>query len=77
MPPLVQPFPAADLPARAQLVTKDLQLRRRKGAPAGVRADLERCPLFEMVQYSCNPPSEEAPPAGVVRCESLVRLFRR
>ncbi|KAI5287947.1 hypothetical protein KEM52_001366 [Ascosphaera acerosa] len=73
MAPLTNLFPAAELPSRIHTQTEGFTPKHRKGAPA----HLSQCPLYEMVQYSCNPPDREPPAAGEVVCESFVRLFRR
>lgn len=73
MAPLVPVFSATDLPDRVQIVHSAFKEKRRKGEPI----DLEKCALLEMVQYSCNPPSEGIQPPGVVKCKPVVRLFRR
>lgn len=73
MAPLVPVFPTTELPDRVQVVHSGFKEKRRKGGPI----DLHQCPLFEMVQYSCNPPSEGIQPPGVVKCQPVVRLFRR
>lgn len=73
MAPLVPVFSAESLPDHVSTVRKNFQERRRKGGPV----ELEKCKLMEMVQYSCNPPSEGIPKPGVVICKPVVRLFRR
>ncbi|PLN84748.1 hypothetical protein BDW42DRAFT_191356 [Aspergillus taichungensis] len=73
MAPLVPIFPAASLPDHVNTVQRNFQEKRRKGGPV----DLTQCPLFEMTQYSCNPPQEGVPKPGVVVCKPVVRLFRR
>jgi hypothetical protein len=74
MPPLVPLFPPSELTERVQVVQSGfIKEKRRKGPPV----ELEKCVLLEMVQYSCNPPSEGIQPPGVVKCKPLVRLFRR
>lgn len=73
MAPLVPVFLAAELPDRIQVVRSGFKEKRRKGGPI----DLSQCPLFELVQYSCNPPSEGIQPPGVVKCKPIVRLFRK
>lgn len=72
MAPLVEVWPASELPDRVQVVRSGFKDKRRK-----VPIDLEKCKLMEMVQYSCNPPSEPPPGPGVVHCKPIVRLFRR
>lgn len=73
MAPLIPVFPVEDLPDRVYIVNRKFQEKRRKGP----EIDLKECPLFEMIQYSCNPPSEEIPQPGVIVCKPVVRLFRR
>ena len=73
MPPLVPLFPASELTERVQVVQSGFKEKRRKGPPV----ELNKCVLLEMVQYSCNPPSEGIQSPGVVKCKPLVRLFRR
>lgn len=73
MAPLVPVFSAETLPDHVNTVRRNFQDKRRKG-PA---VDLKECPLLEMMQYSCNPPSEEIPQPGVIVCKPVVRLFRR
>lgn len=69
MAPPVEAFPAFQLPDRVQITTK---YRRRKKP-----VDLLKCDLMEMVQYSCNVEKDPRGGRGVIRCEPLVRLFRR
>ncbi|RJE17675.1 Mitochondrial export protein Som1 [Aspergillus sclerotialis] len=73
MAPIIQTHPASDLPHQVNIVNKNFQEKRRKG-PA---VDLKECPLYEMTQYSCNPPDNGVPQPGVVTCKPLVKLFRR
>lgn len=74
MAPDTRPFPVSALPDRTNLTSKNFgPEKRRKGPPV----ELAECALLEMVQYSCNPPDEEVPPRGLIRCKPLVRLFRR
>ncbi|EFW17278.1 hypothetical protein D8B26_000019 [Coccidioides posadasii str. Silveira] len=74
MAPPVTPFPAASLPIHIHTTTHGFKPKARKGPPT----DLLSCPLFAMQQFSCNPPRKGVPEApGVVRCESIVRIFRR
>ncbi|KAK2759939.1 hypothetical protein FQN54_002675 [Arachnomyces sp. PD_36] len=72
MAPLVEVWPASELPDRVQVVRSGFKDKRRKDP-----IDLEKCKLMEMVQYSCNPPTEPPPGPGVVHCKPIVRLFRR
>ncbi|PGH08781.1 hypothetical protein AJ79_05880 [Helicocarpus griseus UAMH5409] len=65
------PFPASDLPAQVQTIQRNNIVKSRK-----TPVNLAECPLFEMVQYSCNPP-EKGAVTGRIECESIVRLFRR
>ncbi|KKA23261.1 hypothetical protein T310_2686 [Rasamsonia emersonii CBS 393.64] len=71
MAPLVPVFSATDLPDRVQIVHSAFKEKRRKGEPI----DLEKCALLEMVQYSCNPPSEGIQPPGVVKCKPVMRWW--
>lgn len=73
MAPIIQKFSVETLPERVNIVNRNFQEKRRKG-PA---VDLKDCPLFEMTQYSCNPPDEGIPMPGVITCTPLVKLFRR
>jgi hypothetical protein len=73
MPPLVPLFSASELPERVQTVRSGFQEKRRKGPPI----DLDQCALLELMQYSCNPPSEGVQPPGVVKCKPILRLLRR
>jgi Mitochondrial export protein Som1 len=73
MAPLVPIFPASELPEQVQIVSNGFKEKRRKGPPI----DLEKCELLELMQHSCNPPSEGVPPPGVVKCKPILRLFRR
>ncbi|KAI1907870.1 hypothetical protein LOZ61_005882 [Ophidiomyces ophidiicola] len=73
MAPPVTPFPAASLPVHVHLTTHGFKPKARKGPPT----DLSSCPLYAMTQFSCNPPSKGVPDPGIVRCETVVRLFRR
>ncbi|PGH14973.1 hypothetical protein AJ80_05736 [Polytolypa hystricis UAMH7299] len=72
MAPLVEVFPSSDLPHRVQITNTSFKEKRRK-----TTIDLKECPLFEMTQFSCNPPSEKPPEPGVVNCKAIVRLFRK
>jgi hypothetical protein len=73
MAPLVPIFSTSELPERIQIVHSAFKEKRRKGEPI----DLHKCALMELIQYSCNPPSEGINPPGVVKCKPVVRLFRR
>lgn len=73
MAPLVRMFPASSLPDHVNSINKNFREKRRKGDPI----DLTQCPLYEMVQYSCNPPQDGVPEPGVVVCKPIVRLFRK
>lgn len=66
MAPPVEVFPPFQLPARV-MVTPDG--KRRKGSQIRLAED---CELREMVQWKCHPDGK-----GRVRCEEVVRLFRR
>ena len=68
MSPPVESFPASQLPDRVQVTTRN---RRRKKP-----IDLKGCELMEMVQYSCVVEKDKGG-AAVIKCEPLVRLFRR
>lgn len=72
MAPLSEIFYASSLPDKVQVTNAKFRQKRRK-----TQIDLAKCPLMEMVQYSCNPPTEEPPEPGVIKCKSVVRLFRR
>lgn len=74
MAPLVHKHTVESLPERINIVNKNFQDEKRRKGPA---IDLKECPLFEMTQYSCNPPDEGVPTPGVVTCKPLVKLFRR
>lgn len=74
MAPLVPLFSASTLPDHVNTVRRNFhEEKRRKGDPV----ELSNCPLFEMVQYSCNPPQEGIPQPGVIVCQPVVRLFRK
>ncbi|KAJ5561255.1 hypothetical protein N7535_004278 [Penicillium sp. DV-2018c] len=73
MAPLVPVFSAESLPDHVNTVRRNFQDKRRKGESI----DLKQCPLFEMTQFSCNPPQDGIPEPGVVVCKPVVRLFRR
>jgi hypothetical protein len=73
MAPLVPVFSAETLPDHVNTVQRNFQDKRRKGPTV----NLKECALLEMMQYSCNPPSEEVPQPGVIVCKPVVRLFRR
>lgn len=74
MAPLVPLFSASSLPEHVNTIRRNFhEEKRRKGDPV----ELSNCPLFEMVQYSCNPPQEGIPQPGVIVCKPVVRLFRR
>jgi len=69
MSPPVEVFPAFQLPDRVQITTRN---RRRKKP-----VDLQKCELVEMVQYSCDIAKDERDGGTVIKCEPIVRLFRR
>ena len=69
MTPPIETFPASELPYRIQCT---LQGRRRKSA-----IDLEECKLSELVQYSCYLDGNQGSLGAVIKCEPIVRLFRR
>lgn len=74
MAPLVPLFSASSLPEHVNTIRRNFhEEKRRKGDPV----ELSNCPLFELVQYSCNPPQEGIPQPGVIVCKPVVRLFRR
>ncbi|KAF7715318.1 Uncharacterized protein PECH_007270 [Penicillium ucsense] len=74
MPPFAPIFHASDLPAEVRSTTRNFkEVRHRKGSPAR----LDQCPLFELTQFSCNPPDDKIPEPGQVTCQPIVRLFRR
>lgn len=73
MAPLSPAFATDDLPDRIQFVQKGFKEKRRKGGTV----DLEKCALMELVQYSCNPPTDGIQAPGVVKCKPIVRLFRK
>ena len=69
MAPLVEAWPASQLPERTQVGVAG---RRRKDFDG----DLKKCELLELLQYDCKveePISRES----VTRCWPVVRLFRR
>jgi hypothetical protein len=70
MAPPVETFPAAQLPERVQVTA---QGRRRKGG----NIDLKKCDLMEMVQYNCWLEPGPGYREEVVKCQPVVRLFRR
>ena len=69
MTPPIESFPATELPYRIQLTA---QGKRRKGGTL----DLANCELMELVQYSCHLEGRERATA-VIKCEPIVRVFRR
>ncbi|KAJ6157829.1 hypothetical protein N7470_005421 [Penicillium chermesinum] len=73
MAPPVQSFSAERLPSHVNIVQHNFIQKKRKGP----QIELEKCPLMEMMQYSCNPPSKGAPEAGRIVCKPVLRLFRR
>ncbi|EZF14331.1 hypothetical protein H112_06148 [Trichophyton rubrum D6] len=73
MAPQVESWPATELPQRLQSYHVGYRAKARKGGPI----DLAQCPLYELTQYSCNPPDAGPPEPGVVRCTTFTRLFRR
>ncbi|KAJ5623494.1 hypothetical protein N7490_012099 [Penicillium lividum] len=73
MAPLVPVFSADTLPDHVNIVRRNFIEKKRKGEPV----DLKECALLEMMQYSCNPPSEQVPQPGIIVCKPVVRLFRR
>lgn len=68
MSPPVESFPAFELADRVQVTMRN---RRRKKL-----VDLHKCELMEMVQYSCEVEKDKGG-GSVIKCEPLVRLFRR
>lgn len=68
MSPPIELFSASQLPDRVQVTTRN---RRRKKL-----VDLQKCDLMEMVQYSCDVEKDKGG-ASIIKCEPLVRLFRR
>ncbi|KAF2137200.1 uncharacterized protein K452DRAFT_236131 [Aplosporella prunicola CBS 121167] len=70
MAPLVEAFPPEELEARAQY-TPDNRLRNKRRP-----VDLAKCKLLELVQYECDV-VDRGDPKSVVRCQPLVRLFRK
>ena len=70
MAPLVEVFPASQLPDRVQVLPNG---KRRKGEPI----DLTKCELREFVQYACHLKGDRKSPQAVIQCEPVVKLFRR
>lgn len=68
MTPPIESFPASELPVRVQLTT---QGRLRKNP-----INLAKCDLMEVLQYSCHLEGKR-PETAIVKCEPIVRLFRR
>ncbi|KAL2071309.1 hypothetical protein VTL71DRAFT_12544 [Oculimacula yallundae] len=69
MAPLVEVFPASDLPFRTQ-TNMDGKMRKE------FRGDLKACELFAMLQYQCEveqPVTRES----VTKCFPVERSFRR
>lgn len=67
-----QVFRASELPDRIQT---DLSGRKRKLEQGVSKIDLEKCELFEMLQYKCEikePVRFDSP----VQCFAVERLFR-
>lgn len=73
MSPPVERWSAAELPVRAKAT---MQGRRRKGV-----IELEKCELFEMLQYSCvvegQTDAERHSRDARVVCRPVERWFRR
>jgi hypothetical protein len=59
-------------PFSSQIEYKSRRNRRRKKP-----VDLQKCELVEMVQYSCDIAKDERDGGTVIKCEPIVRLFRR
>jgi len=71
MSPPVETFPASQLAQRIQLTP---QGRKKKGR----EVELGDCELLEMVQYSCHlEVHPETLRTAIVKCEPIVRLFRK
>ena len=68
MAPLVEAFPASELPQRIQITT---MTRRRKPRIHHLSA----CELLEMIQYDCRP--EATPRDTSIICQPVQRLFRK
>lgn len=83
MAPLLETWPAHQLPERAQISIKGPTPRKRKGWDG----DLKGCELLEMMQYRCVGDDGSGGSGGkdvgrwkkdgVVRCWEVERLFRR
>jgi len=69
MAPLVETFPADELPYRTQINAKG-HVRK------GFNGDLKGCELMEMVQYMCEV-EEPRTRESVTRCWPVQRWFRR
>lgn len=69
MAPPVEAFHASELSERVQIT---VQGRRRKKA-----VDLGKCELLEMVQYSCYLEGGKKGQPPNIKCEPIVRAFRR
>ena len=70
MAPPLNIFPASKLPDRIHMLPNG---KRRKGEPI----DLKKCELLEMINYDCRLKGDESDPKAVIRCEPLVKLFRK
>lgn len=69
MAPPVEAFGTCELPERVQIT---VQGRRRKES-----IDLRKCELLEMVQYSCHLEGGKKGQQPDIKCEPIVRMFRR
>ena len=69
MAPPVEAFQASELPERVQITA----LGRRRKEPV----DLEKCELLEMVQYSCWLEGGKRSQQADIKCEPIVRAFRK
>ncbi|EPS27145.1 hypothetical protein PDE_02088 [Penicillium oxalicum 114-2] len=74
MAPVTPKFHVSALPVNVKIVERNFTEPRPRKGPS---VKLDECPLYEMVQYSCNPPSDNIPEPGRITCQPIVRLFRR
>ena len=70
MAPPIEAFPASEIHHRINVLPNG---KRRKGGDI----DLSRCELLELVQYSCHLQGDRKSRDAVIRCEPVVKLFRK
>ena len=70
MAPHVETFSVSELAYRINTLPNG---KRRKGGDI----DLSKCELLELVQYSCGLKGGRKSRQAVIRCEPVVKLFRK